>query len=448
MFVSVVSLALSTFVVGCGSSVKKADIAKTANPTEEVARLDSDISDGYNNQFDVLAAKDLKKSEKFLDSAKEGLRKNSKQEAVLEDIAYSRAYFERAKATTEKRLPKAQGVLDARKAAVAAGARNFPQLKNQLNDLDDELRDNAENFDKNLSLKEFSDLQRGYQNLELAAIQTTQIGNARAMIIGAKNDGAKSNAPKTLKQAEFDLKNAENTVLTNRYNPEVFSESVTKANASARLLVDVLATTKRKGSADLDEAAALKLVKQNYEIKRLRGEVGEAQSTIGAMGKTMTDKDQQLNRANQAAGIQEAMENARTQFNAEEAEVYQQGDKLLIRLKTMAFPSGRAELPSNSLSLLAKVKMIAEQLNPLEIVVEGHTDSTGNPVNNQKLSEQRAAAVAEYFETTGISKAKIDSVGYGFKKPIATNKSLEGRAQNRRVDIVITPGTAENAGTL
>ncbi|OFZ11084.1 MAG: hypothetical protein A2Z20_04130 [Bdellovibrionales bacterium RBG_16_40_8] len=72
-------------------------------------------------------------------------------------------------------------------------------------------------------------------------------------------------------------------------------------------------------------------------------------------------------------------------------------------------------------------------------MVEGHTDSIGSPSFNQKLSQRRAAAVAKYFQTNGLEGAKIDSIGYDCKKPIATNKAAAGRKQNCRVDIVIAP---------
>lgn len=438
----IASLGLFGFniLLGCGSSVKKADIAKTANPTEEIAQLETGISDGYANQYDVLAAKDFNQSINYLDKAKEALRKDRKQEKVLDDIAYSKAYLERAKVNAEKRQVKAQGVLDSRKAAMTAGAKNYPEFKDKLRKLDSDLRDNAENLDKDLSLSEFSELQKGYQDLELATIQTQQIGNTRSMVRGAIDDDAKKHAPKTLKTAEFDLKNAENTILSNRHDPTAYQSSVAKANESARLLVDVLAVIQRKGS-DLDEDSAIKLVRQNNEIALLKGQVGEAQSILNEQDANLGAKERELDQAHKTIGVQAALEQARTQFNADEAEVYQQGGKLLIRLKSMAFPIGRAELPSTSLELLAKVKDVADSLNPSEITVEGHTDSTGKSTTNQKLSKQRAEAVTQYFQANGFDSTKMDSIGYGFKKPIATNKSAEGRAQNRRVDIIITPGS-------
>ena len=68
------------------------------------------------------------------------------------------------------------------------------------------------------------------------------------------------------------------------------------------------------------------------------------------------------------------------------------------------------------------------------VVLSGHTDSVGTEAYNQKLSEKRANAVAKALEELGVSADKITSIGYGELKPIASNKTKEGRAENRRVE--------------
>ncbi len=72
------------------------------------------------------------------------------------------------------------------------------------------------------------------------------------------------------------------------------------------------------------------------------------------------------------------------------------------------------------------------------VMLEGYTDSTGPEAYNLKLSDRRAAAVAESLKTKGVDGQKISTVGYGESNPIATNKTREGRAQNRRVDAVFS----------
>ena len=71
------------------------------------------------------------------------------------------------------------------------------------------------------------------------------------------------------------------------------------------------------------------------------------------------------------------------------------------------------------------------------IVVSGHTDTTGTDAINNPLSLNRASSVASYLESQGISTSRITSRGYGSKQPVASNATLAGRAQNRRVEIAI-----------
>jgi outer membrane protein OmpA-like peptidoglycan-associated protein len=91
----------------------------------------------------------------------------------------------------------------------------------------------------------------------------------------------------------------------------------------------------------------------------------------------------------------------------------------------------------------AKLNQVAEALlmNDPEstFTVEGHTDSQGKPAFNQKLSEDRANAVRDYLVSHGIAADRITAKGYGSQRSVADNKSAEGRAENRRVEIVISP---------
>ena len=72
----------------------------------------------------------------------------------------------------------------------------------------------------------------------------------------------------------------------------------------------------------------------------------------------------------------------------------------------------------------------------LRVSVEGHTDSIGSDAYNQRLSERRAKAVRDYMVEQGIDTDRIATHGWGEAKPVATNKTEEGRAQNGRVEII------------
>jgi OmpA-OmpF porin, OOP family len=75
--------------------------------------------------------------------------------------------------------------------------------------------------------------------------------------------------------------------------------------------------------------------------------------------------------------------------------------------------------------------------NPtMKVTIEGHTDSVGSDSYNQKLSERRAESAKDYLVSGGISAGRISTVGYGETKPVASNATEEGRAENRRVDLM------------
>ena len=77
--------------------------------------------------------------------------------------------------------------------------------------------------------------------------------------------------------------------------------------------------------------------------------------------------------------------------------------------------------------------------NPnVTVKVEGHTDNVGRQLYNQKLSERRAKSVADYIISKGVDSERVSTQGFGFSRPIASNDTSEGRAKNRRTELVFT----------
>ncbi len=105
------------------------------------------------------------------------------------------------------------------------------------------------------------------------------------------------------------------------------------------------------------------------------------------------------------------------------------GGETLFKVNSAKFgPSANQELTALAVYL---------QLDPRPTVVEGHTDNTGKPAYNMKLSQERAKDVTDYLIAQGVSPDRITSVGFGETRPIADNKTKAGRALNRRVDVVM-----------
>lgn len=104
------------------------------------------------------------------------------------------------------------------------------------------------------------------------------------------------------------------------------------------------------------------------------------------------------------------------------------------------FASAKSELLPEAQVKLNDVAKALLQEDPLStIVIEGHTDSQGGADFNQQLSERRATAVRDYLVSHGVAADRITAQGIGLTRPIADNKSPEGRANNRRVEIVVQP---------
>ncbi|MBC8184433.1 OmpA family protein [candidate division KSB1 bacterium] len=114
--------------------------------------------------------------------------------------------------------------------------------------------------------------------------------------------------------------------------------------------------------------------------------------------------------------------------------IEKKGAKLI--LKGINFASGSATLTEDSYETLDKVAAGLRDNIEVAIEIRGYTDSYGSAKANQKLSQRRAQSVMQYLINAGIDQSRLKAVGYGEKDPIATNKTKEGRAQNRRIEFI------------
>ncbi|KGN95478.1 membrane protein [Porphyromonas sp. COT-108 OH2963] len=103
------------------------------------------------------------------------------------------------------------------------------------------------------------------------------------------------------------------------------------------------------------------------------------------------------------------------------------------------FPTNSSTLNAASKTALARFAANMKEHPDTDIRIVGHTDNTGRAEYNQKLSEKRALSVFNYLVSQGIASGRINSYGVGLTQPIADNSTVEGRAQNRRVEVFILP---------
>lgn len=116
------------------------------------------------------------------------------------------------------------------------------------------------------------------------------------------------------------------------------------------------------------------------------------------------------------------------------------GDEIrLVMPESITFATGSAALNSSSAGTLNSVGEVLAKYTDTTINVVGHTDSTGSDAINEPLSRNRAVAVANYLVNRGVASNRISASGLGSRQPIASNATVDGRAQNRRVEIKVNP---------
>lgn len=131
-------------------------------------------------------------------------------------------------------------------------------------------------------------------------------------------------------------------------------------------------------------------------------------------------------------------------------EVERRGDEINLKLPSgISFDFNSSAVKPQFRPALDQVAQTLASYQSTFIDVSGHTDAIGTDAVNQRLSEQRAQAVADYLSYQGVNRARMATRGFGKQYPIASNDTEEGRAQNRRVEIKLSPVTQQdmnNAG--
>jgi outer membrane protein OmpA-like peptidoglycan-associated protein len=107
-----------------------------------------------------------------------------------------------------------------------------------------------------------------------------------------------------------------------------------------------------------------------------------------------------------------------------------------VRIYGINFDVDSAVIRDESKPTLDKIVAILKSDSAMKLMIEGHTDSSGTAEHNQILSQQRAESVKSYLVAAGVSLGRLSAVGFGASKPVASNSTATGKAQNRRVELV------------
>jgi outer membrane protein OmpA-like peptidoglycan-associated protein len=249
----------------------------------------------------------------------------------------------------------------------------------------------------------------------------------------AQEAGAEKYAKDIYGEAMLDLKNATDILEAKKPDKNM---GITYARQAVQRSEDARLVTLRKQAAERQS---------NAEMARQNAESQAQQSALAAAQAQAAQAQADAERAQaEAAAASKSAENAtaarerlRAQLNSVLA-TSESARGLIVNMSDVLFDTGKYTLKPATQISLAKVSGILQAYPGLKLQVEGYTDSTGSPEFNQKLSENRAGAVRDFLVTQGVQPENIAATGYGMAKPVADNNTAQGRALNRRVQLVVS----------
>ncbi|WCM88728.1 OmpA family protein [Acidovorax sp. NCPPB 3576] len=168
---------------------------------------------------------------------------------------------------------------------------------------------------------------------------------------------------------------------------------------------------------------------------RTREADASARNAQVAQARAMTAEQLAAQQQAQARAAQDRVRQLEAQLRDIEGQQTERG--LLVTLGDVLFAFNKADLSAQAAPRLDKLANFLKQFPERKLLIEGYTDSVGSDSYNQELSERRAQAVRDALVQRGVDTSRITARGYGKSYPVAENGSPEGRAMNRRVEIVI-----------
>ena len=251
-----------------------------------------------------------------------------------------------------------------------------------------------------------------------------------------------------------ELETARSDVNRTAANPEVGR----RAPLELKQATDALARADRVWNEDGDRAEALHQAHLARQRAETANALAQARTDDDAMKDARSEADRMRLQARgrevdsargeaRAAQAQADQANARAtalEARLKELQAQQTERGLLVTLGDVLFEFGKAQLLPSAGARLDKLAEFLRQYPDRKLLIEGHTDSVGSEAANQTLSQRRAESVQQALVMRGVDPSRITTRGYGKTFPVASNGNAEGRALNRRVEVVI----ADDQGNL
>lgn len=479
---------LLTAIMACaGKSLKVDKISAGDDPDKKITQLENSINTAFNNDVQYLSPEWFKKAQRSLSTAKKMRKEGGKISEILKHIATGKAQIEKARENAKLARTAIPQAIKNRKAARNAGATSlneeYPEAEEKFLELTRAIEDNNVKWAR----KNESEVANMFDGLELKAIKKNMLGKVRDLIREAQSKNAEKLAPRMFTLTRKKLAQTDKFITSNRYKKDEIlakaKESLFQAERLHRILDQSIKIRKQsseqtalwledilyeisetipaadmrnrnfktqkeniqesiKGLKNDQQFLAKANIENENEIRSLRSDLTDLKAKLEGMTESQKEA---LAKLEAEKAFQKHFRQVRTYFNKDEAEIYKtESNDLLIRLRAIDFPVGKHILLPENYSLLSKVQQAIRTFGEPKAVIEGHTDSTGSEELNQDLSQKRANAVMQYLlANETLPKDNLMAVGFGSDKPIASNKTKEGRSLNRRIDVIINPQFAE-----
>ncbi|MGB5720005.1 MAG: OmpA family protein [Woeseiaceae bacterium] len=444
-------------------------------------QADAALKAANEARANVLAPKNYGEAAEHYRAAEDKLQRGRSIESIKKDLASAATSLRKAVDATRLASVTFSSAIQAREDAEEANAAQF--ATEQWRDAEERFASAAtrlEDGNVKAARSRATDAADMYRKAELTAIKANYLDETRRLIAQAKKERVERDAPKTLARAESLLMQAEKSLNENRYDTdeprslareakyeikhamylaltlkpvrdrdvslEDFALAAERPIARVAGMLDQVAefdqgyevpTTAITGSIETLQKDAYELSERRSQILELEREIQQLEGQLGTQSERLAMQEEQRRRFRQVE----------TMFGPGEALIFTQGQNVLVRPVGLIFPSGSAQIESQYFALLRKVQDAIRVFPNSQVVVEGHTDSFGGDETNLSLSRDRAQAVRQYLlaNMRDLSPDDVEFVGFGESRPVANNETVEGRAKNRRIDLVIRPKVASGS---
>lgn len=440
---------------------------------DNIIAIDNEMSKLRQQQYDIISPTNFQKAQELLEKARKDFQAGKNIRGIQDKLKKAARYLNLVKDVGKQGEILFQDVLQARADALEAQApefapQEFQESEKMLTDASKRLEKGDLNDARDMGLK----AERAYRKAELKAIKESIVGKVRDLLKQAEKEKVQDYAPLTLNEANNLYQQVLEILNSDRYaksNAHQIAREAEYQVHHAMFLANSIRKLKEddknweliirdfedrldhiagelgfkgqydQGFANTENNIVLAIQNLKEENRSLKEELKNLQQENDSLNKKIQQYENTVvTELQRKKEWEEKLKKIEKIFTRDEAQVLLSGNKMIIRLYGLTFPSGTAVILPDHFMLLTKVMRALREFPNKKITVAGHTDSQGNDAYNLNLSENRAAAVRAYLEANmGLSPEQLQSIGYGESRPIASNETPAGRKLNRRIEIIV-----------